>query len=195
MGNVISPAFTGQLLNTAALPKKGFAGFISDTSLLDVSTAFNDGSLTNANVSGYTRAGTVFVFTGVTSHGNQKGDTATDVASAKGKRVGGVAFSHNGARHPEVNGIGRNDYAPETALNVVNTGRMWMLVKAFANIAFDKSVYVAAAGTTPGKEVTGWVEAKATEVPDDALPGWTFTGRTETDDDGQLIAEVEINRA
>lgn len=192
MGNLIPPAFTGQLLNTAQLPKKGFAGLISDTSLLDVSTAFNDGTISGSK---YTRAGTVFVFTGVTSRGNQKGDTATDTASAKGKRVGAVAFSHNGARHPEVNGIGRNDYAPETALNVVNTGRIWLLVKAFANVAYDKGVYVAAAGTTPGKEVTGWVEAKATEVPDDALPGWTFTGRTETDDDGQLIAEVEINRA
>jgi hypothetical protein len=194
MGNLIPPAFTGQLLNTAQLPKKGFAGLISDTSLLDVSTAFNDGTISGSK---YTRAGTVFVFTGVTSRSNQKGDTATDAASTAGKKVGAVAFSHNGARHPEVNGIGRNDYAPETALNVVNTGRIWMLVKAFANIAYDKAVYVAAAGTTPGKEVTGWVEAKSAAIADgdNHLPGWTFTGRTETDDDGQLIAEVEINRA
>lgn len=194
MSNVIPPVFTNQLLNTAALPKKGFAGYISDTSLLDVSTAFNDGAVSGSK---FTRAGTVFVFSGVTARGNQKGDTAVDAAGTAGKRVGAVAFSQNGARHPEVNGIARNDYAPETAINVVNTGRIWMLVKAFANIAYNKAVYVAAAGTTPGKEVSGWVEAKSADIADgdNHLPGWSFTGRTETDDDGQLIAEVEINRA
>lgn len=194
MGNLISPAFTGQLLNTDPLPKKGFAGYISDTSLLDVSTAFNDGTVSGSK---YTRAGTVFIFNGVSSNGNQHGDTATTADSVAGKRVGAVAFSHNGARHPEVNGIGRNDYAPETALNVVNTGRIWMLVKAFTNVAYNKAVYVAAANTEAGKEVSGWVEALSADITDgdNHLPGWTFTGRTETDDDGQLIAEVEINRA
>lgn len=189
MSNVIKPSFTRQMLNLDPLPRKGWAGLISDTSLLNVDTARNDGTVSGSK---YTRAGTVFVITGNSARGNLVGHTPVDAAgAAAGKRVGGVAFSHDGARFPEVDGVNRNDYGIDRPINVVTVGRMWMLAKSITGINFGDPVAVAAPRTTAGQELTGWVEKSST----DSLDGWIFTGLTETDDDGNLIAEVEINRA
>lgn len=191
---------TDNLRNFDRYNRKGFAGLISDTSLLDIETVFNDGSF-GAGADRIFRAGTVAVVTGVTPRGNRSGRPAK-AADAKGPdttaRFVAVAFSHDNTDQvsevtPVLGGVNR----PRPA-NGVNTGRIWLLLNGDLSTAkFEGAVAVADApadgATNP--MVNGAVKAAKADFTD-AIPGWKFTGLTDYDPaTGYGIAEVEVNRA
>lgn len=197
-----NPNFEDLLLNQRNFDRysrKGFAGLISDTSLLDIETVFNDGTFA-AGADRVFRAGTVAVVTGVTKSGNRAARPAKP-ADAKGAdtvlRFVAIAFSHdNTDQLSEVNPVMGGVNRPRPA-NGVNTGRIWMLLSGDLSTAkLGGSVAVAA---TPADGATNpLVNAAVTAAAADntnAIPGWSFTGLTDYDSaTGYGIAEVEVNR-
>lgn len=169
---------------------RGFAGLISDTSLLDVVTFVAK----NPQGEPFFRAGTVAIIVDSNPKtGTLRGTVATDNAAAKGKRLVAVSFSHDGAvEYGDVGNIGTvtGAFRAPKPVNGVEVGRIWLFVDG--DVAHGDKVVIAAARTTPaGKELSGWVK-KGTA---DTIPGWEFTGLTEVDPaTGEKIAEVTVNR-
>lgn len=191
---------------------RGFAGLISDTSLLDVETVVYDRTV--ADDLHLFRAGTVAVITGVNAKtGTRKGRFAK-AADAKGAetalRFTAIAFSHDTcdqsgeiyARNPDQSGVVNVKPA-----NGVNTGRVWLFLNGAKPDTTGKApvavAAVPAASSTfdATKPYVNGAVKKATVVTgatpsSDAIPGWTFTGQVDVDPaTGYQIAEVEINRA
>lgn len=154
----------------------GYAGLVSDASLLDVETGYA------APGNGGVRAGTVVKIAAMDANGNKRVDLVSTSAAATGY-LGAVQFSQYYCDQ-------YGDYPINTPINVVTTGRIWVFCTDAAKSAvFGDPVGVAAPRTTSGKELTGWVEKGATTK----IPGWFFTGRFETDPVGETaIAEIQI---
>lgn len=195
---------------------RGFAGLISDASLLDVEAIVID--QTSANGGGTAngllfRAGTVAIVTSVNEKtGTRRGKPAV-AADAKGpeteKRFVAISFSHDTCdqsgeiyvKLPDVQGV-----AGVKPANGVNTGRVWLFLNGAKPAATGKAPVAVADIPSAGafdatKPFTNGAVKKATVTTgatptSDAIPGWFFTGQVDIDPaTGYQIAEVEINRA
>lgn len=169
--------------------RKGVAGQISDLSLLDV--------ITGINKSEAVRHGTIVEITGVDGSTGNKDNfvfaaLATAAAGGSAKRLAIVAHSH----YDTVEGRNKGVAAGAPA-NLVETGRVWVLVKDGVTVAPQGPVSVAAPATTgPLKDIKGTVD-NGTSNP---LRGLVFTGRTDkyaVDETAQTpvyinVAEVQI---
>lgn len=188
---------------------RGFAGLISDTSLLDVETIVYDRTI--ADDLHLFRAGTVAIVTGVNAKtGTRKGRfaKASDVAAgtADGKRFVAIAFSHDTcdqsgeiyARNPDYAGVVNVKPA-----NGVNTGRVWLFLNGAKPSADGRAgvsiADIPAAGAFDATKpyVNGAVKvATGADATYNGIFGWVFTGVVDIDPaTGYQIAEVEINRS
>lgn len=191
---------------------RGFAGLISDASLLDVETIVYDRTI--ADDLHLFRAGTVAIVTGVNAKtGTRKGRFAkvadTAAGAAVGKRLVAISFSHDTCdqsgeiyvRNPDQSGVVNVKPA-----NGVNTGRVWLFLNGSKPTADGRSGVAVAALPTASSTfdatkpyVNGAVKVStpgASGAAGDEIPGWTFTGLVDLDPaTGYQIAEVEINRA
>lgn len=191
----------------------GFAGLISDTSLLDVETIGIDRQATGTATGLLFRAGTVALVTRVSPKtGSRYGKPA--VASNAGATPAGrfvaISFSHD-----TCNQQGEIYYKqPDTAAlfntrpaNGVNTGRVWLFLNgarpSAAALSAGAKVGVADLPTGGGAFdatkplVNGAVKVAVTTAgSENVIPGWTFTGHFAVDPaSGYNIAEIEIKRA
>lgn len=210
------PNRPGNLAGAGILPiinvgarARGFAGLISDASLLDVETVVYDRTITD-DLHVF-RAGTVAIVTGVNAKtGTRKGRfaKASDVAAAAGvgKRFVAVSFSHDTcdqsseiyARNPDQSGVVNVKPA-----NGVNTGRVWLFLNGSKPSADGRAgvsvADVPAAGAFDATKpyVNGAVKvATGSDATANGIPGWYFTGVVDIDPaTGYQIAEVEIKRA
>lgn len=190
---------------------RGFAGLISDASLLDVETIVIDKNAGGTAAGLLFRAGTVAIQTSVNAKtGTRRGRpaVASDVSAAggAGKRFVAISFSHDTCdqsgeiyvRNPDQSGVVNVKPA-----NGVNTGRVWMFLNGAHPSADGRAkVTVAdipadAAFDATKPYVNGAVKvATGTDATANDIPGWTFTGQVETDPaTGYQIAEVEVKRA
>lgn len=212
------PNRPGKLSGPGVLPiinldprARGFAGLISDASLLDVETIVIDKNAGGTANGLLFRAGTIALVTSVNAKtGTRRGKPAVadDVAAAAGvgKRFVAISFSHDTCdqsgeiyvHNPDHSGIVNVKPA-----NGVNTGRIWLFLNGShptadgrsgvsvadipADSAFDKAKpYVNGAAKV----------ASGSDATSTAIPGWYFTGQIETDPaTGYQIAEVEVKRA
>lgn len=211
-------AFTQPTGNVASLPiintdprRHGFAGLISDTSLLDIETVVIDKNEGGTAAGNLFRAGTIALVTSVNAKsGTRRARPAVledvDEAAGAGKRFVAITFSHDTCNqageiyvtNPDVGGVVNVKPA-----NGMNTGRVWLFLNGAAPTADGRTgVSVAdlpAAGafdkTKPAVNGAASV-ATGTGATSTAIPGWYFTGAVETDPaTGYQIAEVEVKRA
>ncbi len=195
------------IINTSPRAR-GFAGLISDSSLLDIETITIDKTAGGTANGLLFRAGTVAVVTRVSAKsGNRFGKPAV-AADATGattaKRLVAISFSHDGSdqrsefynRNPDTGAI-----VSPRPVNGVNTGRLWLFLNGAAPATTGVAKVAVAdipASSTFDKTkpyVNGAVKVAAADGTD-AIPGWVFTGHIETDPaTGYQIAEVECKRA
>lgn len=206
MGNILPPVFTNQLLDVGAR-KKGFAGQISDTSLLDVETIVIDQTAGDTANGLLFRAGTVAIVTAINANtGTRKGKpaVASDFAAADTlTRAVAISFSHDSCNqhgeiyftNPDVGGV-----VGVKPANGVNTGRIWMLLNGAkpgtTGVSLVGVANIPAAGAFDATKpfTNGAVKVAADAA--NAIPGWRFTGHVDIDPaTGYQIAEVECSRA
>lgn len=194
------------IIRLGARPE-GFAGLISDTSLLDVETLVIDKNAGGTADGLLFRSGTVAVLTSVNAKsGTRRGKPAVkaDADATPAKRFVGIAFSHDNtdqmgeiySRSPATGAI-----VGVRPANGVNTGRMWLFLNGAIPAAFDPvGVADIPSSSTFDKTkpfVNGAVtKGVTTSGSENLIQGWQFTGHFAVDPaTGYNIAEVEIKRA
>lgn len=165
--------------------RKGFAGHISDASLLDSVTGVSEAN---------TRHGVLVAITGVAE--STAGSPANALifeqlesgsAAAAANRLAIVARSH----FDQISGGIANGVAAGQPANLVETGRVWMILKTGVTPAPQGPVTVAAPST--GNDVVAGVTGTVTNATGaDAVRGLVFTGQVDKDLNGVNIAEVQI---
>lgn len=185
----------------------GFAGLISDASLLDVETIVIDQKAGGTANGLLFRAGTVAIVTSVNPKtGTRRGKpaTASDADATPAKRFVAISFSHDTCdqfgeiyvKMPDAPGV-----AGVKPANGVNTGRVWLFLNGAQPDALSAvgvaDIPAAGAFDKTKPMVNGAVtKAVTTSGSENVIPGWQFTGQFETDPaTGYNIAEVEIKRA
>lgn len=200
------------IINTGARAR-GFAGLVSDTSLLNVDTIGMDKAGKTAGL--IFRAGTIAKITAINPKtGTRQGQAAATADAVEAARPArgfvAIAFSHDTCdQHGEIYqrspdgaplyGAEGVQYAAKPA-NGVNVGRVWLFVRGAlpsdANGFLVKPMDVVESSKVADADkpfVTG--AAGAEKDATKAIPGWKFTGQTDIDPaTGYQIAEVEINR-
>lgn len=186
---------------------RGFAGLISDTSLLDIEAIVIDQNAGGTANGLLFRAGTVAIVTSVNAKtGTRRGKpaTASDADATPAKRFVAISFSHDTCdqsgeiyvKMPDAPGV-----AGVKQANGVNTGRVWLFLNGAQPDALSAvgvaDVPAAGAFDKTKPAVNGAVcKAVTTSGSENLIPGWQFTGQFEVDPaTGYNIAEVEIKRA
>lgn len=148
--------------------RKGVAGQVSDSSLLDSSTGFNK---TEA-----VRHGTIVEITGVDGSDGFKDNfayatLATAAAGAAAKRLAIVGRSLYDTTQSRSNGV-----AAGAPANLIETGRVWVLLKDGVTVVPQGPVSVAPPATSGALNgVKGTVDNGATNP----VRGLVFTGRVD----------------
>lgn len=164
--------------------RKGRAGLISDSSLLDTVTGVSDEAV---------RHGVIVDITGIAGNDDNKSTLkfatlATGAAGKAAKRPAIVALSHYDTVEGRNNGV-----AAGAPANLVETGRVWVLLKTGVTVTPMGPVAVAA--PSAGSNVVSGVKGTVTNAAgdgSDAVRGLVFTGRTDKNSAGVEIAEVQI---
>lgn len=186
---------------------RGFAGLISDTSLLDIESIVIDQKAGGTANGLLFRAGTVAIVTSVNAKtGTRRGKpaVASDADATPAKRFVAISFSHDTCdqsgeiyvKLPDVQGV-----AGVKPANGVNTGRVWLFLNGAQPDALSAvgvaDIPAAGAFDKTKPMVNGAVtKAVTTSGSENVIPGWQFTGHFEVDPaTGYNIAEVEIKRA
>lgn len=165
--------------------RKGFAGQVSDTSLLDTVTGVATVDVRHGVLVDI--SGAAASTEAAPADGLQFTELATAAAAVAAKRPAIVSRSH----YDQISGGPVNGVQAGQPANLVETGRVWMIAKTdIVPVAMGP---VAVAAPSTGNDVVAGLKGTVTNgAADTAIRGLVFTGRVDKDLNGVTIAEVQI---